>query len=375
MKLDRSRAALVVVDVQEAFRPAVLDFEQVAAQRRACWCRARAILGLPTLVTEQYPKGLGHTVPEVAEHLDASSRSRRSASARSTPTGFRRAARGAPRPGAAVRHRGARVREPDRRGPARRRRRGPRRAGRGHLAHGGEPRRSACTRWSAPAPTLTSVETALFELLRAGRHAGVQGSPGAGQMSAPHAYVLLEDGTRLDGEAVGAPAPAVGEVVFNTAMTGYQEAVTDPSYAGQIITFTYPLIGNYGVWPQARRVRPRARARGDHARAGERRARRAPTAAGSTGCAPAAWPGIGGVDTRGLVRHIRDRGAMRGGVFPGEHARARGARADRRRAADAGPRPRARGDARRSRSWSATGDGPARGGARHRHQDARSCAT
>ena len=44
--------------------------------------------------------------------------------------------------------------------------------------------------------------------------------------------------------------PAVGEVVFNTAMTGYQEAVTDPSYAGQIITFTYPLIGNYGVWPQ-----------------------------------------------------------------------------------------------------------------------------
>ena len=60
-------------------------------------------------------------------------------------------------------------------------------------------------------------------------------------------YVLLEDGTRLDGEAVGAPGPALGEVVFNTAMTGYQEAVTDPSYAGQIITFTYPLIGNYGV--------------------------------------------------------------------------------------------------------------------------------
>ena len=65
------------------------------------------------------------------------------------------------------------------------------------------------------------------------------------------AYVLLEDGTRLDGDAVGARGPAVGEVVFNTAMTGYQEAVTDPSYAGQIITFTYPLIGNYGVSPQA----------------------------------------------------------------------------------------------------------------------------
>ena len=50
---------------------------------------------------------------------------------------------------------------------------------------------------------------------------------------AGHAYVLLEDGTRLDGEAVGAPVPAVGEVVFNTAMTGYQEAVTDPSYAAR----------------------------------------------------------------------------------------------------------------------------------------------
>ena len=51
--------------------------------------------------------------------------------------------------------------------------------------------------------------------------------------------------------AVGAPGHAVGEVVFNTAMTGYQEAVTDPSYGGQIITFTYPLIGNYGVTAEA----------------------------------------------------------------------------------------------------------------------------
>ena len=65
------------------------------------------------------------------------------------------------------------------------------------------------------------------------------------------AFVLLEDGTRLDGELCGDPGRVTGEVVFNTAMTGYQEAVTDPSYAGQIITFTYPLIGNYGVWAQA----------------------------------------------------------------------------------------------------------------------------
>ena len=62
-------------------------------------------------------------------------------------------------------------------------------------------------------------------------------------------YVLLEDGTRFDGDLRGATeaAGAIGEVVFNTSMTGYQESVTDPSYAGQIITFTYPLIGNYGV--------------------------------------------------------------------------------------------------------------------------------
>ena len=61
------------------------------------------------------------------------------------------------------------------------------------------------------------------------------------------AYLLLEDGTRFDGESVGAPVPATGEVVFNTAMSGYQESVTDPSYRGQVIVFTYPLIGNYGV--------------------------------------------------------------------------------------------------------------------------------
>jgi carbamoyl-phosphate synthase small subunit len=131
------------------------------------------------------------------------------------------------------------------------------------------------------------------------------------------AYVLLEDGTRLDGDAVGAPGPALGEVVFNTAMTGYQEAVTDPSYAGQIITFTYPLIGNYGVWPDAvESDRPHAPAvimREPVNAAPER----------SDGgwldwLAHHGVAGIGGVDTRALVRHIRDRGAMRGGVFPGE---------------------------------------------------------
>jgi nicotinamidase-related amidase len=67
--LDRERAALVVVDVQEAFRPAVVDFERVAANSAVLVQGAR-ILGLPVIATEQYPKGLGRTVPEVAAHLD-----------------------------------------------------------------------------------------------------------------------------------------------------------------------------------------------------------------------------------------------------------------------------------------------------------------
>jgi carbamoyl-phosphate synthase small subunit len=60
-------------------------------------------------------------------------------------------------------------------------------------------------------------------------------------------YILLEDGTRFDGELMGAPGETLGEAVFNTSMTGYQEVLTDPSYAGQLVTMTYPLIGNYGV--------------------------------------------------------------------------------------------------------------------------------
>ena len=130
------------------------------------------------------------------------------------------------------------------------------------------------------------------------------------------AFVLLEDGTRLDGIAVGASTHAVGEVVFNTAMTGYQEAVTDPSYGAQIITFTYPLIGNYGVADdvgESDRI---------HARAVIMREAQNECPPGTRGWLD--WlgaegvPGISGIDTRALVRHIRDQGAMRGGVFPGE---------------------------------------------------------
>ena len=134
-------------------------------------------------------------------------------------------------------------------------------------------------------------------------------------MRAPGAYVLLEDGSRFDGEAVGAPVPAAGEVVFNTAMSGYQEAVTDPSYRGQILAFTYPLVGNYGVSAQAQES-DSVHVRAVVMREGIDR-EDAPAAEGGwlTWLADCGVPGIVGVDTRALVRHIRDKGAMRGGVF------------------------------------------------------------
>ena len=70
-------------------------------------------------------------------------------------------------------------------------------------------------------------------------------------MTAPRAAKLaLEDGTVYTGNAFGAEGEIFGEVVFNTSMTGYQEILTDPSYCGQIVTMTYPLIGNYGVNPE-----------------------------------------------------------------------------------------------------------------------------
>ena len=67
------------------------------------------------------------------------------------------------------------------------------------------------------------------------------------------AVLILEDGTRLSGFSFGAQVPVSGEVVFNTAMMGYPESLTDPSYKGQILVLTYPLIGNYGVPPRSER--------------------------------------------------------------------------------------------------------------------------
>jgi len=133
------------------------------------------------------------------------------------------------------------------------------------------------------------------------------------------AYVLLEDGARFDGEACGAvdPAhPAVGEVVFTTGMSGYQESMTDPSFAGQLIAYTYPHIGNYGASSQAmeserawaRAAIMREAGNGEDAPSAER--------GWLDWLADCGVQGITGVDTRALVRHIREAGAMRGGVFP-----------------------------------------------------------
>ncbi len=141
-------------------------------------------------------------------------------------------------------------------------------------------------------------------------------------MSAPRdALLVLADGTIFAGEAIGwwdpeRPVPATGEIVFNTTLTGYQEVLTDPSYAGQVVCFTYPHIGNYGIAAadsESRRIfcrglivrelaaRPSSwrseRSLGDFL--GEQRI-----------------PGLAGIDTRRLTRHIRDAGSMPGAFGP-----------------------------------------------------------
>ena len=128
-------------------------------------------------------------------------------------------------------------------------------------------------------------------------------------------FVYLEDGARFDGVSCGAAVVAVGEVVFNTAMSGYQESMTDPSYARQLLTFTYPHIGNYGVSGAA------MESGGVHARGAIMRAAgNGTSSAGATSgwldwLAERGVAAITDVDTRALVRHIREAGAMRGGIF------------------------------------------------------------
>jgi len=131
------------------------------------------------------------------------------------------------------------------------------------------------------------------------------------------AILALEDGTVFEGDSVGAPGLAVGEVVFNTAMTGYQEIVTDPSYARQIVTLTYPHIGNTGC-NAADDESARAWAAGLIVRDVPRR----PSSWRSEVALPQ-WleqrnvVAISGIDTRKLTRMLRDRGAQNGALMAG----------------------------------------------------------
>ena len=99
----------------------------------------------------------------------------------------------------------------------------------------------------APDLLIPELFNARGKLLRAGRGAVSAEVGHADAVSNNQATLLLADGTRFDGEGLEATGTALGEAVFYTGMTGYEEAITDPSYAGQILAFTYPLIGNYGV--------------------------------------------------------------------------------------------------------------------------------
>jgi carbamoyl-phosphate synthase small subunit len=134
----------------------------------------------------------------------------------------------------------------------------------------------------------------------------------AGDDRAP-ALLVLADGEVFEGEAMGASPPggvATGEVVFNTVLSGYQEVITDPSYAGQVVAFTYPHIGNYGVSADDNEaVRPWCRGvvvRDLANRPSNWRSE------GSLEDFLVTWgvPGITGIDTRRLTRHLRDDGAM-----------------------------------------------------------------
>src|SRR5678815_3235068 len=128
------------------------------------------------------------------------------------------------------------------------------------------------------------------------------------------ALLVLEDGRTFNGTSFGAEGESFGEIVFNTSMSGYQEILTDPSYAGQIVCMTYPLIGNYGTnaedvesrrpWAEGFVVREASRIVSNF-----RSTRSLQDYLIDNGIV-----GIEHIDTRALVRHIRDKGAMRAAI-------------------------------------------------------------
>ena len=150
----------------------------------------------------------------------------------------------------------------------------------------------------------------------------------SGSTNIVEAALVLADGTVFEGEAFGATPPngvASGEVVFNTVLAGYQEVITDPSYAGQIVTFTYPHLGNYGINDEDHESR-RPFLRGVIARDVPRLHSnwRSNTDLNSFLVAQGV-AGIGGLDTRRLTKHIRDSGAMPGAFGTADEATLRAA--------------------------------------------------
>ena len=135
--------------------------------------------------------------------------------------------------------------------------------------------------------------------------------------------LLLDDGTELQGCGFGAAKPVRGEVVFNTAMAGYVETLTDPSYCGQILVLTYPLIGNYGVPPprseimerpyESNRIQVQALVVQNYVGG---YSHHAASRSLHEWLVQEGIPGLTGVDTRGLTRRLREHGTMQGWLYP-----------------------------------------------------------
>ena len=135
-------------------------------------------------------------------------------------------------------------------------------------------------------------------------------SPGPEQPSGSKGILLLADGTRFEGTLFGTEQIAEGELVFTTGMCGYQESLTDPSFAGQVLTFTYPLLGNYGIHPgvsESSSVHPRGVVCKQHMAFPDHR-----NSVGSVHDLLVAnnIPGIEGIDTRALTRRVREHGTL-----------------------------------------------------------------
>jgi carbamoyl-phosphate synthase small subunit len=126
-------------------------------------------------------------------------------------------------------------------------------------------------------------------------------------------FLVLEDGEVFPGDSVGAEGFSFGETVFATAMTGYQELATDPSYSEQILCFTAPMVGNYGTADE------RSESRRAHVRGVVMREARGP--AWTDWLAERGVVALSGIDTRSLVLHLREQGSMRGGIVASQASR------------------------------------------------------